>query len=61
MDIDTRLYYSFISGMLCAITLFWPILAFLVLGFTRKRPFESERQTIIRNMNEAMGIKNGRR
>lgn len=61
MDMDTRLYYAFISGMLAAITLFWPVLALLVLGFTRKRPFEAERERIIRNMNEAMGIKNGKR
>lgn len=61
MDIDTRLYYAFVSGMLAAITLFWPVLALLVLGFTRKRPFEAERETIIRKMNEAMGITNGKR
>ncbi len=61
MDMETRLYYAFMSGALCAITLFWPVLALMVLGFSRKRPFESERETIIRNMNEAMGIKNGKR
>lgn len=61
MDCDTRIYYAFIVGMGAAITVFWPILGLLVLGFTRKRPFEAERETIIRNMHEAMGIKNGKR
>ena len=60
MDMDTRLYYAFISGMGAAVAIFWPILALLVLGFSRKRPFEAERETIIRKMNEAMGIKNGK-
>lgn len=61
MDCDTRIYYAFVTGMGAAITIFWPILALLVLGFTRKRPFEAERETIIRKMNEAMGIKHGGR
>ena len=51
---DYQMYWTFVGGAFAAIMLLWPVLILAVFAFGRHRPFASEREIIIQNMERAM-------
>ena len=51
---DSYMYWTFVGGAAASIAVLWPILILTVFAFGRHRPFASEREIIIQNMERAM-------
>jgi hypothetical protein len=51
---DYQMYWAMVTGAFASIMLLWPVLILAVFAFGRNRPFASERQLIISNMERAL-------
>lgn len=51
---DYQMYWAMVTGAFASIMLLWPVLILAVFAFGRNRPFASERQLIINNMERAL-------
>lgn len=54
LSCDPRMWDVFMTGAFAAVMTLWPVLILGVFAFGRRRPFVSERETIVRNIERAM-------